>query len=138
MSGAMRTAIMSFATSAPRRMPMSKRSATMSANRLSLLTSMWISGYCRGHGNSRGQTNVRTACSVAVMRAVPIGLPRSSPSTDSSDSISASRGATVWNKRSPASVGAGLRVVRFNSFRSIRRSSDRTVWLSGEVIETFH
>ena len=79
MSGAMRTAIMSLATSAPRRTPMSKRSATMSMKRLSLLTSTLMSGYFGSHGSSRGQTSERTACSVAVMRTVPAGLPRSSP-----------------------------------------------------------
>ena len=51
------------------------------------------------------------------MRMVPAGLSRSSLSAASSASISSSRGPIVRRRRSPASVGATLRVVRVSSRR---------------------
>jgi len=95
MSGAMRAAIMSFAMSPPSRTPMSKRSATMSVKRLSLLISMLMSGYLVSQGSNLGQIRVRAACSVAVIRTEPAGLPRSSPKTANSASMSAKRGPTA-------------------------------------------
>ncbi len=46
---------------------------------------------------------------------VPAGLSRSSLSAASSASISSKRGPTLRSRRSPASVGATLRVVRVSS-----------------------
>ena len=66
------------------------------------------------------------------MRMVPAGLSRSSLSAASSASISSSRGPSVRSRRSPASVGATLRVVRVSSRRPSRSSSPRMVWLSAD------
>lgn len=66
------------------------------------------------------------------MRIVPEGVSRSSPTAASSASISSKRGATDCIRRSPASVGETLRVVRVNSRMPSRVSSARMVWLSAE------
>ena len=50
----------------------------------------------------------------------------------SSASISSKRGAIVRRRRSPASVGATLRVVRVKSRIPSRSSRFRTVWLSAD------
>jgi hypothetical protein len=70
---------------------------------------------------------VWAACSPAVMRIVPAGLSRSSLSAANSASISSNRGPMVRSSRSPASVGATLRVVRVSSRKPSRSSSPRTV-----------
>ncbi len=49
-------------------------------------------------------------------------------------SRTALRRRSVWYKRSPASVGATLRVVRLRSFRSSLRSKVRMVWLSADCV----
>ena len=66
------------------------------------------------------------------MRMVPAGFSRSSLSAASSASISSNRGPTVASRRSPASVGATLRVVRVSSRSPSRSSSPRMVWLSAD------
>jgi hypothetical protein len=55
---------------------------------------------------------VLAACSLVVMRIVPPGLSRSSLRLARAVSMSSKFGVSVWNSRSPASVGATLRVVR--------------------------
>ena len=55
---------------------------------------------------------VIAGCSPAVMRSLPAGLSRYSLSKPSSVWISSNLGATTRSKRSPASVGDTLRVVR--------------------------
>jgi hypothetical protein len=67
---------------------------------------------------------------VAVIRMVPAGLSRSALSAANSASISAKRGPRERSRRSPASVGATLRVVRISSRRPSRASRPRMVWLS--------
>ena len=62
--------------------------------------------------DSFGQSTVVAACSAEVMRMVPAGLSRSSLIAATSASMSSNRGATLLNRRSPAAVGALLRVVR--------------------------
>ena len=111
---------------------MSKRSATMSVKRLALSISMRMSGNRGSHGSKRGHTTVFAACSVAVMRTFPAGLPRISPSTSSSASMSPKRWSITRNRRSPASVVETLRVVRFSSLSASRASSARTVWLRAD------
>ncbi len=76
---------------------------------------------------------VSTACSCAVMRMVPAGLSRNSLKAASSASISSNaRAERRASRRSPASVGATLRVVRVSSRSPSRASSPRTVWLSAD------
>ena len=72
------------------------------------------------------------ACSAAVMRIVPAGFSRRSLTAASSASISSNRGPTVSSRRSPASVGETLRVVRVSSRTPSRASSSRIVWLSAD------
>jgi len=63
---------------------------------------------------------------------VPAGFSRSSLSAESSESICSNLGPTVRSRRSPASVGATLRVVRVNSRKPSRSSRPRMVWLSAD------
>jgi hypothetical protein len=63
---------------------------------------------------------------------VPAGLPRTSPSAAMLASRSWSVGARVRRSRSPASVGATLRMVRARSCSLSRASSRRTIWLSAD------
>ena len=65
-----------------------------------------------------------------MIRTVPAGLSRKAMSAAISASISAMRGASDWNRRSPASVGATLRVVRVSRRMPSRASSRLIVWLS--------
>ena len=67
--------------------------------------------------------------SVAVIRTVPAGFSRNSRTAETSASISSKRGPMVCSRRSPASVGATLRVVRVSSRTPRRASSSRMVWL---------
>ena len=79
-----------------------------------------------------GHRIAQAGCSPAVMRMEPAGFSRSSLSAASSNSISSKRGPTVRSRRSPASVGATLRVVRVSSRSPSRVSRPRTVWLSAD------
>jgi hypothetical protein len=109
---------------------MSNRSATRPTIRWSELTSILRSGYCAISGRNRGHRTVSTACSMAVMRMVPAGLSPSWLTAATSAVMSSSRGATVCIRRSPASVGATLRIVRVNRRTPNRASRSRMVWLS--------
>ena len=68
----------------------------------------------------------------AVMRIVPAGLPRSSPSAANSASISSNRGVIVSSSLSPASVGATLRVVHVSSRIFSRSSKLLMIWLRAD------
>jgi hypothetical protein len=81
---------------------------------------------------NRGHSTALAACSPAVMRIVPDGVSRNALSAVSSVPISSKRGSTVRSNRSPASVGATLRVVRFSSRSPNRVSSPLIVWLSAD------
>ena len=122
MSGAMRTAIMSLATS------LAQAHADVEAlgddigeavvgDDLDLDVRI-----VRSQRSSLGQIKVSRRVLGRGDAHVPAGLPRNSPRTASSASMSSKRGPTVWYRRSPASVGATLRVVRLSSFKSSRRS----------------
>src|SRR5689334_19099729 len=63
---------------------------------------------------------------------VPAGFSRSSLIDANSASISSKRGPTVRRRRSPASVGATLRVVRVRRRKPSRASSARIRWLSAD------
>ena len=63
---------------------------------------------------------------------VPAGRSRSSVSAASLASISSSAGRSVSISRSPASVGATLRVVRVSRRRPSLASSRRIAWLSAD------
>src|SRR5258708_12880811 len=84
-----------------------------------------MSGYSRNSFANFGKSKASAAYSVAVTRIVPEGLSRSSPNATSSASISSKRGPRLRSRRSPASVGDTLRVVRVSS-RSLRRSEEHT------------
>src|SRR5208282_4957340 len=79
-----------------------------------------------------GQRIVSAGCSAAVTRMAPAGFSRSSLSAKSSASISSSREPTAPSRRSPAAVGATLRVVRAKSRSPRRASSPLIVWLSAD------
>ena len=55
------------------------------------------------------------ACSTDVMRRLPAGFPRIAVTAANPASIPSKCGPTVWIRRSPASVGATLRVLRVRS-----------------------
>ena len=71
-------------------------------------------------------------CYEVVIRIVPAGLSRSSPSEVSSASMLASVGRNIPKSRSPAAVGATLRVVRVSSRTPSLVSRRRIVWLSDD------
>src|SRR5215204_2776134 len=97
-----------------------------------MTTSTLMSGYSRKSGASFGTRIVSVAFSVAVIRMVPAGFSRSSLMAETSASISSKRGPMLWSRRSPASVGETLRVVRLRSRTPSRSSSSRMVWLSAD------
>ena len=67
------------------------------------------------------------------MRMVPAGFSRSSLERGQLRvDLVEGAGPTVRSRRSPASVGATLRVVRVNSRSPSRASSPRRVWLSAD------
>ena len=66
------------------------------------------------------------------MRMVPAGFSRNSPSAASSASMPSKCGPMRASSRSPASVGATLRVVRVSSRTPRRSSSPAMVWLSAD------
>ena len=132
MSGAIRTAIISFATCSPRRTPASKRPSTISVRPLSIVTSTLISGYCAINVFSIGQSTASIACSPATMLTEPAGLSRALRSAVSSCSISRKCGLKRIKSCSPAWVGTTLRVVRVKRRTSNRASSLRMAWLSAD------
>ena len=69
---------------------------------------------------------MRSTLSPQVMRTVPAGLSRSAVSASSSASISSKRWPIACARRSPAAVGATLRVVRVRRRICSRSSSPRT------------
>jgi aryl-alcohol dehydrogenase-like predicted oxidoreductase len=75
---------------------------------------------------------VAAACSPTAKRTVPAGFSRNALSAASAASISSKRGPTLSNRRSPASVGATLRVVRASSRNPRRASRARIVWLNAD------
>src|SRR5215213_11077576 len=81
-------------------------------------------------GLSFGHTTLSSAWSESVILTVPEGLSRNAIRAAMSASISAMRGPRDCRKRSPASVGATLRVVRVSSLRPMRSSRRLMVWLS--------
>ena len=92
MSGPIRTAIISFSTMSPKRIPASMRSATMSVRLSSMIISTRISGCDARKRGSTGITTVETACLVAVRRTVPDGFPRKAPSASTPEAMSSSAG----------------------------------------------
>lgn len=72
-SGDGRTAIMSFSSRAPTRMPASKRPATMSLSPSSTTMSSGTSGHARWKRPSRGAMICRAAMPNVLMRSVPLG-----------------------------------------------------------------
>ena len=83
---------------------------------------------------SCGRKTVARASSVQVMRTVPAGLSRSSLKASTWASISSKRGPMDRIRRSPASVGATLRVVRDNSLSPRRASRALTLWLKADGV----
>jgi len=65
---------------------------------------------------------------------VPAGLSRSSVSASSSASISSKRCPIACIRRSPAAVGATLRVVRVSSRICSRSSRPRMAWLNADWV----
>ena len=97
-----------------------------------MVISTLTSGYFGRSFANFGQRTEWIAWSPAVIRMVPAGFSRSSLSPSSSASISSNRGPTVLSRRSPAAVGATLRVVRVKSRTPRRASSSRMVWLNAD------
>ena len=85
-----------------------------------------MSGWSGSSLAKAGQSAALAAFSVAVIRMVPEGFSRSSLKPASAPSMSSSAGPSVRSSRSPASVGARLRVVRVSSRSPRRSSSPRT------------
>jgi hypothetical protein len=113
-------------------MPASNRPATMSVKPASTLTSTSMSGCSGSSRASAGHRIVSAACSPALIRIRPAGRSRKAVSAASPASISSKCGPIVASSRSPASVGATLRVVRVSRRRPSRSSKARIVWLSAE------
>ena len=74
-----------------------------------------MSGYLGSSFAILGQSRDSVECCPAVMRMVPPGLSRSSFRAVSSACMSSNFGPTARRSRSPASVGATLRVVRVSN-----------------------
>jgi hypothetical protein len=72
---------------------------------------------------------VSEACSTDVMRRLPAGFPRMAVTAANPASIPSKCGPTVWIRRSPASVGATLRVLRVRSRNPSRASRSRMMRL---------
>lgn len=132
ISGPIFTAIMSLSTLSPRRTPASKRPSTILTKPLSTTSSTLISGYFLRNGFNFGHNKLRAACSPAESRILPDTVPFSWRRVSNSCSRSARRGSRQAIIRSPASVGATLRVVRVRRRRFNLSSSPLIAWLSAD------
>jgi hypothetical protein len=65
---------------------------------------------------------------------VPVGFARSRPTSVIADAIPSSEGRSCASRRSPASVGATLRVVRARRRSPRRSSSVRIEWLIADLL----
>ena len=110
---------MSFATCSPLRTPASKRSATISV-RPDLHVGIFLQELYQFRPKDRVDSIVSRGNPNGAGRLLPKPLKAAS-----SASISSNRGPMLRSKRSPASVGATLRVVRVRSRMPSRSSRPR-------------
>src|SRR5579885_1518749 len=123
---------MSRSMRSPGRIPASNRSLTMSRRVPSALTSSMIFGcLARKRANNGSISSVATGGGT-VMRSCPAGVLRKSLTESRTAWKSSSTGLRRARSRSPASVGATLRVVRFSRRTPSFSSSPRMVSLNLE------
>ena len=107
----------------------------MSVSAGSVETSRTISGYCAIKRASRGASTKDATGGGTVMRSCPAGRSRNALTESTAASNSSNNGRKRVSMRSPASVGATLRVVRLSSRTPRLSSSSRMVWLS-ELVDS--
>lgn len=83
---------------------------------------------------SIGHNSVSAACLPVVIRTVPIAAPWAWDNAAMSLSNPARAGANVASSRSPAAVGATLRVVRASRRKPSWPSSRFIVWLKADWV----
>jgi hypothetical protein len=110
-------------------MPASQPIDSTSTKPSSTTTSMRMSGYSFRNGATTPGNTMRAALEGTFSLSVPVGLSLKPLSTSSAASISLKSGVSFSIRRSPASVGATLRVVRFSRRRPSFVSSRRTAIL---------
>src|SRR5262245_6446268 len=87
----------------------------MSVSAGSVETSRTISGYCAIKRARRGASTKEATGGGTVMRSCPAGRSRNALTESTAASNSSNKGRKRVSMRSPASVGATLRVVRLSS-----------------------